>query len=112
MQRVMTYNDKTVMDALEKYCELLQQCVNQHKVDKKVSVTWGTKFYKVVYEGQYQNSVHSFVDRKTGDLYKAAGWAAPAKGVRGNIVTDLKSIAERMDPYGGYLYKHNPISGK
>jgi len=105
-------NDKQVLTALEKYCHLLQMICDKHGVDKKVTVTWGTKFYKVVYEGQYQNSVHSFVDRKTGDLYKAAGWAAPAKGVRGNIVTDLKSIADRMDPYGGYLYKNNPISGK
>lgn len=30
-------------------------------------------------------SVFMFVERETGDVYKAAGWAAPAKGARFHI---------------------------
>ena len=107
MSRTVTDTDVTA--ALEHYCELLQRVVSQDKRGTKVTVKWGTKFYKVVLEDRYQDMVHSFVDRKTGDLFKPAGWAGPAKGARGNIVTDLKSIAARIDPYGGYLYRHNPL---
>jgi hypothetical protein len=50
-------------------------------------------------------SVHCFIDNATGDVYKAAGWKAPAKGARGNIVTGLDDIADRFDWSGGYLYR-------
>jgi hypothetical protein len=38
-------------------------------------------------------------------LYKAAGWAAPAKDARYNLATDMDVLRERIDPHGGYLYK-------
>jgi hypothetical protein len=36
-------------------------------------------------------SVHAFVDKKTGELYKSSSWKSPAKGVR----FDLPSIEQR-----------------
>lgn len=51
-----------------------------------------------------QRSVHCFIDKATGDVYKAAGWKAPAPHVRGNIVTGFDDIAARFDWAGGYLY--------
>ena len=86
----------------------------------------GKKFYKIVqmnYEkfwkngiiresenvyGYREGSVHAFVDKKTGQVYKPASWAAPAKHVR----YDLRIIRERefllnsnnTDWAGGYLY--------
>jgi hypothetical protein len=50
-------------------------------------------------------SVHAFVDLTTGDLLKAAGWKAPAKGPRGNLLTDLSGAKARFDWSGHYLYK-------
>jgi hypothetical protein len=44
--------------------------------------------------------VHCFVDMETGDIYKAAGWKAPAKGVRGNIFDDNFSINKGVTEYG------------
>ena len=49
-------------------------------------------------------SVHCFIDNLTGDVYKAAGWKAPAKGVRGNIVTGFDDVAARWDWSGHWLY--------
>ena len=80
----------------------------------------GKKYYKIVqqefetwsgskYFNQYRDSsVHSFVDKKTGQVFKPAGWAKPAKHVR----FDMRIIKERnllFNPdftgwAGGYLY--------
>ena len=83
-------------------------------------VKTGKKYYKIVqqefetwekskYYGQYRDgSVHAFVDKKTGQVYKPASWQAPAKHVR----FDLRIIKEREFLFnsnntgwaGGYLY--------
>jgi len=53
-----------------------------------------------------RGSIHCFVDSKTGDIYKPAGWRAPyTKGnnpVRGNIYD--ASTFEKTDLHGGWLY--------
>ena len=86
----------------------------------KFVVKTGKRYYKIVqqefetwekskYYGQYRDgSVHAFVDKKTGQVYKPAGWAKPAKHVR----YDLRIIREREFLFnpdnttwaGGYLY--------
>ena len=86
----------------------------------KFKVYTGKRYYKIVqqefetwekskYYGQYRDgSVHAFVDKKTGQVYKPASWQAPAKHVR----FDLRIIREReflfnsnnTDWAGGYLY--------
>jgi hypothetical protein len=54
------------------------------------------------------NSVHAFVDKKTGELYKAASFKAPAKGVRFDlrIIEEREFVFEKADWAGGYLYKN------
>ena len=86
----------------------------------KFKVKTGKKYYKIVqqefetwekskYYGQYRDgSVHAFVDKQTGQVYKPASWQAPAKHVR----FDLRIIKEREFLFnsnntgwaGGYLY--------
>lgn len=72
------------------------------------SVIAGNKYDKIVQQyrsstGQLSGeSVHAFIARQTGWLYKAAGWTAPAKDVR---FTDLTKAIEKADPHGSYLYK-------
>ena len=80
-------------------------------------VNTGKKYYKIVQMNfdTFQNrneyregSVHAFVDKKTGQVYKPASWQAPAKHVR----YDLRIIKEREFLFnsnntgwaGGYLY--------
>jgi hypothetical protein len=52
-------------------------------------------------------SVHAFIDRKSGDVYKPASIKAPAKGVRFNllIITDREWLLENADWAGSYLYR-------
>lgn len=52
-----------------------------------VSVELGKKFARFVINGNSTRSVLFFVEIETGNILKAAGWKAPAKGVRGNIAT-------------------------
>jgi hypothetical protein len=117
MTKVLSSREQMVIDALEKYTDQIQAVINKAAEPfpdhaGKVAVTWGTKFYKVIVEGKYQRSVHSFVDRKTGQLYKPAGWAAPSKTTNYNIVDDMKYLVKDVDPYGAYLYKRNPFKAK
>ena len=101
---------KTQLDAIENGTANLM----------KFKVYSGKKYYKIVqqqfetwegskYYGQYRDaSVHAFVDKKTGQIYKPAGWAKPAKHVR----FDMRIISERNFVHnpnntgwaGGYLY--------
>ena len=54
--------------------------------------------------GKGQRSVHCFVDNFTGDVFKAAGWKAPAKGARYNLLNDFAEVERNFDTYGRYLY--------
>lgn len=52
----------------------------------------GKRFAKITRTSWGQKSVHCFVEKSTGDIYKAATWSAPAKGVRGNINSEKKPL--------------------
>lgn len=70
---------------------------------KKYVVEPGRKYLKVVMvdSSTGSRSVHAFVEKSTGLLFKAASWAAPAKGAR----FDLKQGIPAVDWSGGYLYR-------
>ena len=107
-----------------KYPEYAKQQLEEIK-NGTANLMWfkvysGKKYYKIVqqqfetwegskYYGQYRDaSVHAFVDKKTGQVFKPAGWAKPAKHVR----FDMRIISERNFVHnpnntgwaGGYLY--------
>lgn len=72
------------------------------------SVESGRKYHKILMETESQSqSVHAFVDKKTGELYKSASFKAPAKGVRFDlrIIKDREFVLENCDWAGGYLYQ-------
>ena len=90
-------------------CRSLEQNYQLRYPNSNTSVTFtmefGRKYIKVI---QDNTSVHAFIDKKTGEVYKPAGWKSPAKIVR----YDLRLISDRQklhDPKftdwaGGYLY--------
>ena len=75
----------------------------------------GRKYYKIIQQdydtfqdrNEYRDgSVHAFVEKTTGDVYKPAGWAKPAQHVRYNLLDDKsrQDCLSRCDWAGGYLY--------
>jgi hypothetical protein len=69
------------------------------------TVEEGRKYFKVILATSGNRSIHAFIDRVTGDVYKAANWKSPAKGIRYNLLTDPESCYQRADWAGGYLYR-------
>ena len=75
----------------------------------KFEIETGRKYYKIMMETESKSrSVHAFVDKKTGELYKAASWKSPAKGVRFDlrIIEEREFVFKNCDWAGGYLYKN------
>jgi hypothetical protein len=67
----------------------------------------GRKYHKIIMiDNGGGRSVHAFVDKKTGEVYKSAGWKAPAKGVRYDLrlIEQREWLLENADWAGGYLY--------
>ena len=67
----------------------------------------GKKYHKIVMiDSGSSRSVHAFVDKKTGEVYKSASWKSPAKGVRYDLrlIADREWLLENADWSGGYLY--------
>jgi hypothetical protein len=67
----------------------------------------GRKYHKIVMNAAGSRSVHAFVDKKTGEVYKSASWKSPAKGVRYDLrlIKDREWLLENADWSGGYLYQ-------
>ena len=83
----------------------------------KFEIREGKKYYKIVevefdtFQGRNEyrdTSVHSFVDKNTGDVYKPASWKSPAKHVRFTFQKpeDIRFLLNpiNVDWAGGYLY--------
>jgi hypothetical protein len=66
----------------------------------------GRKYHKIIMNANGSRSVHAFVDKKTGEVYKSASWKSPAKGVRYDLrlIQDREWLLENADWSGGYLY--------
>ena len=119
-------------EAMEKFCEKLTENVKpqvnrfSHMHSVTFGVDGGRKYIKVksytknwhtdynddgtikskTLVGGEKGSIHCFVERTTGDIFKPAGWKSPyLKGkncVRGNIYD--ASTFEKTDMHGGWLY--------
>ena len=115
-------------EAMESFCTKLEENCKpyvdrfKHMDSVTFKVDGGVKYIKVKsfevrvetdYEtgvktlvGGEKGSIHCFVEKTTGDIYKPAGWKSPyTKGnnaVRGNIYD--KSTFEKTDLHGGWLY--------
>ena len=94
--------------------KLISIQVKEAKLDK-FRYYEGKKYYKVVREEYDERNdrwrdttVHAFIDRNTGDVYKPASWKAPAKHVRYSF-SNKQDMLFLTDPRcvgwaGGYLY--------
>ncbi len=81
----------------------------------KFKIQSGRKYYKLIQQDYdtFQNrneyrdgGVHAFVDKKTGEVFKPAGWQGPAKYARYNLLDEASyhTALGKADWAGGYLY--------
>jgi hypothetical protein len=105
----------TIQLNIRKYCLMLCDALldnfkrrnNGGTSDYKFYIDGGRKYHKIWMEtGAGSRSIHAFVDKKTGEVYKPASLKAPAKGVRFNLllIKDREWLLENADWAGGYLY--------
>ena len=73
----------------------------------KFYIETARKYHKIWMETESgSRSIHAFVDKKTGDVFKPASVKAPAKHVRYNVLRmeSREEMFRRADWAGGYLY--------
>ena len=72
----------------------------------------GRKYHKIIMvidngmDRSPSRSVHAFIDKKTGEIYKSSSWKSPAKGVRYDlrIISQREWLFENADWASSYLY--------
>ena len=94
--------------------KLIENYTKQYQGNDLVfEVVRGTKYYKLIQRSIRRNSlggdggsVHAFVHRQSGAVYRPASWKAPAKHVRYNLLDDVsyETCLHNADWAGGYLY--------
>ena len=121
-KRMITANSERYDGELSQYAQDQLDALNNGTANlMKFRMEFGRKYIKIIQQdyrdaNEYYNtpagyrdgSVHAFVDKNTGEVYKPASWKSPAKHVR----YDLRLIKDRVnlhDPKftgwaGGYLY--------
>ena len=94
-----------------KLCDVLQADY-QSKYNHGSNYTFaldssGRKYHKVfMYINNERDSIHAFIDKKTGDVFKPASFKAPAKGARYNVlnIQSREEMFKYADWAGEYLY--------
>ena len=110
-KRAKDQQSANVLKYSEMLCEALLQDFKGRNggrsSDYKFYIESGRKYHKVIMEtGAGSRSVHAFIEKKFGNVYKAASWKAPAKHIRFNLLDDnsREECFARCDWAGGYLY--------
>ena len=117
-KRMITANSNYFEGELSKYAKDQLAALEDGTAKlMRFRVQTGKKYHKIIQQdfdtfrdrNEYRDGgVHAFVDKKTGEIYKAASWKSPAKHVR----YDMRIINQReyvLNPQncgwsGGYLY--------
>jgi len=94
---------------LEVNADYHQACIEDLKNGQcgyEFTVESGRKYHKIMMSANGSRSVHAFVDKKTGEVYKPSSIKSPAKGVRYDLrlIKDREWLLENADWSGSYLY--------
>ena len=94
---------------LEVNADYHQACIEDLKNGQcgyEFTVESGRKYHKIMMSANGSRSIHAFVDKKTGEVYKPASIKSPAKGVRYDLrlIEQREWLLEHADWAGGYLY--------
>ena len=109
----------TIRLNITKYCLMLCDALTQTapKTGSNIGFyldSMGRKYHKIfMTKNGKQDSIHAFIDKITGEVYKPASIKAPAKGVRFNmlIIKEREMMMEHADWAGGYLYRNAGYKG-
>ena len=117
-RRMITSNSERYDGEMSQYAKDQLESMNNGTANlMKFRMEFGRKYIKIIQQdydtfqdrNEYKDgSVHAFIDRLTGEVYKPASWKSPAKHVR----FDMRIIKEReflhnpknVDWAGGHLY--------
>jgi hypothetical protein len=88
------------------YHESCIQDLKNGNCDYDFTFESGRKYHKVIMNAAGSRSVHCFIDKKTGQIYKSASWKSPAKGVRYDfrIIEQREWVFANADWAGSWLY--------
>jgi len=110
-QNFIDYSIKSHQRSLERdesvdYHEACIADLKNGNCDYDFTFESGKKYHKIIMNAAGQRSVHAFVDKKTGEVYKAASFKSPAKGVRYDlrIIEQREWLFENANWNGSYLY--------
>lgn len=117
-QNFIEYSIKSHQRQLTEYggdrCDVSYSPYHQEQIDKlkqgicdyDFTFETGRKYHKIIMNANGSRSVHAFVDKKTGEIYKSASWKSPAKGVRYDlrIIEQREWLLENADWASAYLY--------
>lgn len=78
-----------------------------HELRETLEIQEAKKYYKLWWcrDGSW-SSIHSFVDKNTGEVFKPASTKAPAKHARGNVLDEdngKSAIYPKHSPFVRYL---------
>jgi hypothetical protein len=102
----MTMLSDSIKSLIHEYVYILDTKAIECHSNTRFDYVIGRKYVKIVdYDMRTgtHKSAHAFVDFD-GNVYKAAGWNSPAKGIRYNLDTDLQKLSKIADIYTSYLY--------
>ena len=117
-RRMITSNSERYEGEISQYAKDQLESLNNGTANlMKFRMEFGRKYIKIIQQdydtfrdrNEYRDgSVHAFVDKNTGEVYKPASYKSPAKHVR----YDMRLIKDRAklhnpnftDWAGGYLY--------
>jgi hypothetical protein len=93
------------------YQEAIKKLKNG-ECDYEFIIESGRKYHKIIMVidngagHSPSRSVHAFVDKKTGEIYKSSSWKSPAKGVRYDlrIIEQREWVLSNADWAGSWLY--------
>ena len=109
----------TIRLNITKYCLMLCDALTQTapKTGSNIGFyldSMGRKYHKIfMTKNGKQDSIHAFIDKRTGEVYKPASIKSPAKGVRFNllIIQEREFVLDNCDWSGGYLYRNAYYQG-
>jgi len=109
----------TIQLNITKFCLILCDSLTQTAPKNGNNIgfyldSMGRKYHKIfMTKNGKQDSIHAFIDKKTGEMYKPASIKAPAKGVRFNLLVmqEREFVLDSCEWTGGYLYRNAYYQG-